>query len=85
MARKETIVTEPGDGTRRFEEVSVADHIPDYAITWSANAPTAGDSATIADGDSPTVAETGQAIQDLTAKLNLALAALRRAGLLELS
>jgi len=54
--------------------------IADYVITWTANEPTAGDTATIADGDTPTVAETGQAIADLTAKLNLALAALRTLG-----
>jgi hypothetical protein len=55
-------------------------NIPDYTITWSANEPTAGDSQTIADGDTPTVAETGQAIADLTAKLNLILAALETHG-----
>lgn len=44
--------------------------ILDYTITWTANEPTAGDTATIADGDVPTVAELGQAVADLTAKLN---------------
>ena len=39
-------------------------------ITWTANAPTAGTTQTIADGDSPTAAETGQAIQNLTTQLN---------------
>ena len=41
-----------------------------YTITWTANEPTAGDTATIADGTVPTVAELGQAVADLTAKLN---------------
>lgn len=44
------------------------------AITWSANEPTAGNAATIADGDAPTVAETGQAIADLTAIVNQLIA-----------
>lgn len=55
--------------------------VADYSITWTANEPTAGDSATIADGDTPTVAESGQAIADLTAKLNLVLEALRVHGI----
>jgi hypothetical protein len=41
-----------------------------YTITWTANEPTAGNAATIADGDTPTVAESGQAIADLTAIVN---------------
>jgi hypothetical protein len=54
----------------------------DYTITWTANEPTAGDSATIADGTVPTVAELGQAVADITAKLNTALAALRANGII---
>ena len=54
----------------------------DYTITWTANEPTAGDSATIADGTAPTVAELGQAVADITAKLNIALAALRANGII---
>jgi hypothetical protein len=50
--------------------------IPDYTITWTSNEPTAGDTATIADGTVPTVAELGQAVQDLTTKLNALLAQL---------
>ncbi len=50
--------------------------IAQYTITWTANEPTAGDSATIADGDSPSVAETGQAIADLTAKVNAIISTL---------
>jgi hypothetical protein len=57
-------------------------NVPSYDITWTANEPTAGDTATIADGDSPTVAETGQAIADLTAKVNALIAALEAHGLL---
>jgi hypothetical protein len=56
--------------------------ILDYTITWTGNEPTAADTQTIVDGDDPTVVETGQAIADLTAKLNLALAALRANGLI---
>ena len=41
-----------------------------YTITWTANAQTPGTSATIADGDTPTVAESGQAIQDMTTIIN---------------
>lgn len=39
-------------------------------ITWSANEPTAGNTATIADGTVPTVAELGQAVANLTAIVN---------------
>ncbi len=56
--------------------------IANYDITWTANEPTAGDTATIANGNSPTVAETGQAIADLTAKLNLVIDALSANGLI---
>lgn len=54
----------------------------DYTITWSSNEPAAGDTATIADGTVPTVAELGQAVADITAKLNTALAALRANGII---
>lgn len=57
-------------------------NVPDYTITWTANEPTAGDSATIADGTVPTVAELGQAVQDLTTKLNATLAILEAHGLM---
>jgi hypothetical protein len=39
-------------------------------ITWTANEPTAGNTQTIADGDTPTVAELGQAVANLTAIVN---------------
>ena len=60
-----------------------ASAIADYAITWSANEPTPGSANTIDDGS--TVGddnEGGQAIADLTAKLNLILAALRSHGII---
>jgi hypothetical protein len=60
-----------------------ATNVPSYDITWSANEPTAGSTATIADGDTPTVAELGQAVADITAKLNLLIAALEDHGLME--
>ena len=54
----------------------------EIVITWTANEPTAAITQTIADGDSPTVAETGQAIANLNAqitKLIADMAALRTA------
>lgn len=57
-------------------------NIPSYDITWTANEPTAGDTATIADGSTPTVAELGQAVADLTAKVNAIITAMETHGLL---
>lgn len=57
-------------------------NIPSYDITWTANKPTAGNTATIANGATPTVAESGQAIADLTAKVNALISALKAHGLL---
>jgi hypothetical protein len=57
-------------------------NVADYTITWTANEPTAGSTATIADGAAPTVVETGQAIADLTAKVNAMLAVLEAHGLM---
>jgi len=60
-----------------------ASAILDYTITWTANAPTPGSANTIDDGN--TVGddnEGGQAIADITAKLNLILAALRSHGII---
>ena len=57
--------------------------IPDYSITWTANEPTAGSANTIDDGN--TVGddnEGGQAIADLTAKMNLLLEANRAHGII---
>jgi hypothetical protein len=39
-------------------------------ITWTSNEPTAGLTQTIANGTIPTVAELGQAVQNLTTQLN---------------
>lgn len=39
-------------------------------ITWTANEPTAANTQTIADGDTPTVAELGQSVANLTAIVN---------------
>jgi hypothetical protein len=57
--------------------------IDDYDITWTANEPTAASEYTIADGDTVGEDDTaGQAIADLTAKLNAVLAALRKFGII---
>jgi hypothetical protein len=69
------------NGTQVLADQQAA--IADYTITWSANEPTAGDTNTIDDGD--TVGndnEGGQAIADLTAKVNAILAALRAHGII---
>ena len=66
-------------------KVVVADQqalVADYAITWTSNEPTAGDSATISNGTVPTVAELGQAVADITAKVNAILAILNAHGLM---
>ena len=57
-------------------------NVPSYDITWTANEPTAASTTTIADGDIPTVAELGQVTADITAKLNLIIAALEDHGLM---
>jgi hypothetical protein len=43
-------------------------------ITWTANEPTAANTQTIADGTVPTVAELGQAVQNLNTILTQVLA-----------
>jgi hypothetical protein len=40
------------------------------AITWTANEPTAAATQTIADGDTPTVAELGQYVANVNAQLD---------------
>jgi len=69
-------------GTVKGSSGAQSSNIPVYDITWTMGEPTAGDSATIADGAAPTAAETGQAIADLTAKLNLVIAALANVGII---
>ena len=68
----------------KFENVDDADIPGDSSanidITWSSNEPTAAITQTIADGASPTVAETGQYIQNINTevdKLRVQVAALR--------
>jgi len=61
-----------------YSKASDSTTINDYTITWSANEPTAGSANTIDDGN--TVGddnEGGQAIADLTAKVNTILSVLR--------
>jgi hypothetical protein len=58
--------------------------IADHVITWTANAPTAASTQTIADGTGATDAETAQSIQNINTKLNLVLAALRANGIITL-
>ena len=69
-----------GEGNLGYVDLitSQSSAIADYTITWTANTPTPGSTNTIDDGN--TVGddnEGGQAIADLTAKMNLVLAALR--------
>ena len=52
----------------RFEKIT-RDDVVDLDLTFTDNAPTPGDTATVADGDSPTAAETGQFMADVEAKL----------------
>lgn len=56
--------------------------IADYDVTFTANAPTASSTQTIADGTVPTVAELGQAVANIEAKINAILAMLRTHGVL---
>lgn len=71
------------DGAVQFSERAASAAIVDHTITWTTGAPTAGNAQTIANGASPSVAETGQSIQNINAKLNLVLAALRNAGIIQ--
>ena len=54
----------------RFEVPDAVTAVSGYTITWSANEPTAGVTATISDGDAVSNGESGQAIADLTAIVN---------------
>lgn len=56
--------------------------VADYDITWTANEPTAASTQTIADGDVPTVAELGQAVANIAAKMNAMLDVLEAHGLM---
>jgi len=78
-----SIPTTPDSDGSSLGSSTTAAAIADYVITWTANEPTAGSTATVADGDVVGDAnEGGQAIADLTAKMNLVLAALRSNGII---
>jgi len=58
--------------------------VPDYVLTFTAGAPPApADSLTIANGAAPTGAETSEALNDISAKVNSVLACLRQLNLLQ--
>lgn len=79
----------PTKRTHRFY-VELADNIEDLTsgeaddltIIWASNEPTSSTGATIADGNAPTATETGQAIKNLTTRINALQQVLRDAGLL---
>jgi len=78
-----TIPTNPDTDGASLGSATTSAAIPDEVITWTANEPTAGSAATVADGD--TVGDdndAGQVLADLTAKVNLILAALRADGII---
>jgi hypothetical protein len=52
------------------------DTLGPLVITWTANEPTAGVAQTIADGTTPTVAELGQAVQNINTILTDVVATL---------
>lgn len=56
-------------------------NVADLVITWSANEPTAGVSQTIADGTVPTVAELGQAVKNLNARISALITMVEAHGL----
>ena len=77
-------ITSTSENTQARKVVDSYAAIADYTITWTTNAPTPGSTNTIADGD--LVGDNndgGQAIADLTAKVNLILAALRHGGIIQ--
>lgn len=55
------------------ENIAAATTVP-LVITWTANEPVAADIQTIADGDTPTVAETGQYIANSNAQITQLIA-----------
>lgn len=57
--------------------------VADYVVTWTTNAPTASSTQTIADGTIPTVAELGQAVANIEAKLVAILDVLEAHGLMK--
>ena len=78
-----SIPTNPDTDGASLGSATTSAAIADYVVTWTGNEPTAGSAATIADGDVVGDAnEAGQSIADITAKLNLVLAALRANGII---
>jgi hypothetical protein len=57
----------PDQGSAVADTTVTADGL---TVTWTSNEPTASTTQTIADGSSPSVAETGQAIANLVAEVN---------------
>jgi hypothetical protein len=57
--------------------------VADYVVTWSSNTPTASSTQTIADGTVPTVAELGQAVANIEAKLVEILDVIEAHGLMK--
>lgn len=57
--------------------------VADYVVTWTANTPTASSTQTIADGTVPTVAELGQAVANIEAKLVEILDVIEAHGLMK--
>jgi hypothetical protein len=86
--RTEQIIQPNRTPTRRFHDLlnsipKIADDQIPLTITWTANAPTPGTTQTIADGGSPTVAETGQAIQNINTILTGLITELKTAGVIK--
>lgn len=67
-----------GDGLLGDRQTLVAD----YDVTFTANAPTPSSTQTIADGTIPTVAELGQAVANIEAKINAILDVVEAHGLM---
>ena len=59
--------------------------VADLVITFTANPPTPASTQTVADGDIPTVAETGQFMANVEAKLNDIYTILKSQGLMKSS
>ena len=57
--------------------------VADYVVTWSSNPPTASSTQTIANGTVPTVAELGQAVANIEAKLVAILDVIEAHGLMK--
>lgn len=85
--RTEPIIDDDKSPTKRFFQFldsipEIADSQTNLTITWTSNEPTAGTTQTIANGSSPTVAETGQAIKNINEQLNNLITELKAAGII---